>query len=399
MAYYPDISHWKPVSNWSQVKQNCGFLISKATQGTNFIDSYLDTFITNCEKQGIPYWLYTFLNKGNEKAQAQYMVNVCKSKVGKYFRGYILDIEQNNTAAGVQQALDYLKSLGGKCMIYTMYAQYSTYKNVIANRGSSVAWWEARYGANNGSYSSAYPCHSGVDLHQYTSKGTCPGIGSNVDLNRIAGSKKVAWFTGGASPAPAPTPAPSGKTGDKTPDWVGEVTAKALNVRIAPDANADTLASYPSLGITNRVDVCDTAKASDGGTWYYVRIAGKHFGWVNAKYIKKADTTPAPKPSPAKKSNDTIANEVIAGKWGNGTARTNALKKAGYDPAAIQKIVNQKLGAKTPAKTSAQYYTVKSGDTLSGIAKKYGTTYQNLAKMNGIANPNKIYPGQKIRVK
>lgn len=43
-------------------------------------------------------------------------------------------------------------------------------------------------------------------------------------------------------------------------------------------------------------------------------------------------------------------------------------------------------------------YTVKSGDTLSGIAAKYGTTYQHLAQLNGIADPNKIYPGQVLRV-
>ncbi len=45
------------------------------------------------------------------------------------------------------------------------------------------------------------------------------------------------------------------------------------------------------------------------------------------------------------------------------------------------------------------YYTVKYGDTLSGIAAMYGTTYQKLAELNGISNPNKIYAGQKIRVK
>lgn len=44
-----------------------------------------------------------------------------------------------------------------------------------------------------------------------------------------------------------------------------------------------------------------------------------------------------------KKSNETIANEVIAGKWGNGTDRKNRLAAAGYDYNAIQKIVNQKL--------------------------------------------------------
>lgn len=119
------------------------------------------------------------------------------------------------------------------------------------------------------------------------------------------------------------------------------------------------------------------------------------------KYAGKSGSAPAPKPAPkptpapAKKSNEQIALEVIAGKWGNGDDRKNRLKKAGYDYDAIQKIVNQKIGA-TPVKT---YYIVKPGDTLSGIAAKYGTTYQKLAQMNGIKDPNKIYPNQRIRVK
>lgn len=47
--------------------------------------------------------------------------------------------------------------------------------------------------------------------------------------------------------------------------------------------------------------------------------------------------------SSSKKSNETIANEVIAGKWGNGADRKNRLTAAGYDYNAVQKIVNQKL--------------------------------------------------------
>lgn len=43
-------------------------------------------------------------------------------------------------------------------------------------------------------------------------------------------------------------------------------------------------------------------------------------------------------------------------------------------------------------------YTVRAGDTLIGIAAKYGTTYQKIAKENGITNPNKIYPGQKLKI-
>lgn len=43
-------------------------------------------------------------------------------------------------------------------------------------------------------------------------------------------------------------------------------------------------------------------------------------------------------------------------------------------------------------------YTVQTGDTLSAIANKFGTTYQNLAAINGIGDPNQIWPGQVLKV-
>lgn len=118
------------------------------------------------------------------------------------------------------------------------------------------------------------------------------------------------------------------------------------------------------------------------------------------KYAAKNGNKPAaapskPAPAPAKKSEDTIAAEVIAGKWGNGQDRINRLKKAGYNPATIQAKVNAKLGANKPA---ARTYTVRAGDNLSAIAARYGTTYQALAAKNNIANPNLIYPGQVLKI-
>lgn len=112
---------------------------------------------------------------------------------------------------------------------------------------------------------------------------------------------------------------------------------------------------------------------------------------------KGTPVTPTPAPKPTKKSNEEIANEVIAGKWGNGDDRKKRLAAAGYDYKTIQNIVNQKMGGSPSPKVT--YYTVKAGDTLSAIAKKYGTTYQKIAKDNGIANPNKIYPNQKLIIK
>ena len=52
-----------------------------------------------------------------------------------------------------------------------------------------------------------------------------------------------------------------------------------------------------------------------------------------------------------------------------------------------------------PKKDTKTYYTIKKGDTLSAIAKKYNTTVDQLVKWNNIKNKNLIYAGQKIRVK
>ncbi len=44
------------------------------------------------------------------------------------------------------------------------------------------------------------------------------------------------------------------------------------------------------------------------------------------------------------------------------------------------------------------YYTVQPGDTLSGIARRFGTTTSAIANANGISNPNYIYVGQSLYI-
>lgn len=57
----------------------------------------------------------------------------------------------------------------------------------------------------------------------------------------------------------------------------------------------------------------------------------------------KAIKTEKPEPVGKPKSDETIAKEVIAGKWGNGEQRKKKLKAAGYDYEKIQAIVNKLL--------------------------------------------------------
>ena len=90
-------------------------------------------------------------------------------------------------------------------------------------------------------------------------------------------------------------------------------------------------------------------------------------------------------------SAQTLAAEVWQGRYGNDPVRTKVLNIAGK-AAAVQAVVNG--GSVSNVRT----YTVKAGDTLSGIAAKYGTSYQTLARINGIANPNVIYVGQTIKL-
>ena len=182
-----DISHYETVKDWQKLKENVSFLLFKGTQGTTYLDPTCYKNIENCEKHGIPYWIYCFLNKGNETAQAKYLVDKVKGEVGKYFVGYCIDAEFGNSSASVKSALDYIKKYSKKTMLYTAHHYYDTYKSLVANRGENCAWWEPRYGGNKP--------HSGVDLWQYSEDYTCNYISGKVDINRINGSKPLSWFT------------------------------------------------------------------------------------------------------------------------------------------------------------------------------------------------------------
>ena len=54
-----------------------------------------------------------------------------------------------------------------------------------------------------------------------------------------------------------------------------------------------------------------------------------------------------------KKLSDAIAQEVIRGKWGNGSERKERLHEAGYDADAVQKRVNAILKGEIPAPAPA----------------------------------------------
>lgn len=119
-------------------------------------------------------------------------------------------------------------------------------------------------------------------------------------------------------------------------------------------------------------------------------IGGKIF---DCNYLIRDFAHTSSEPVKTEKTTDELAYEVINGLHGNGEARKQSL---GARYQEVQNRVNQLLSSN---KTNYVYYTIQRGDTLSGIAKKYSTTINQLVNWNNIVNPNLIYAGQKIRVK
>ncbi|MEN8400518.1 peptidoglycan DD-metalloendopeptidase family protein [Acinetobacter towneri] len=84
---------------------------------------------------------------------------------------------------------------------------------------------------------------------------------------------------------------------------------------------------------------------------------------------------------------------------------TALLKTLVLSSAVVATVVLSGCASKPQVNNSARYatapnfYTVRSGDTLSGIAARYGLSYLSIAEMNDIAPPYRIYVGQSIRLK
>ena len=88
--------------------------------------------------------------------------------------------------------------------------------------------------------------------------------------------------------------------------------------------------------------------------WKATVCAGPHMDRMLGQFIavaqqaydffKGGGSAPPPPPVPGGKSVSQLADEVIAGHWGNNPERANRLRAAGYDPAAVQAEVNRKLG-------------------------------------------------------
>lgn len=382
-----DVSSWQGDIAWAQVKPNIWLAILRVQDGT-YADGKLSRNIKYCEDLGIPYYCYGFYRNGGATEAAR-MVSRAKAAGATKCRGYILDVEvSGQSIANIKSAGETLAATGLDNGVYIANHLYNEYKAVASQSWVKFVWIPT-YGVNDG-YAHTKPSHY-CDLWQFTSSGKVPGISGNCDCNALAGNRIQDSFTGPITVVTNP-----GEAADlNQPDYILLGNTLAGKYGNNEDRKKNLGSRYDEIqALVNHVctasasvlaDECIAGKYGNGDD--RKAALGTRYDEVQEKINAKLGVT-------EKKSVSEVAKDVIAGKYGNGEARIKKLESEGYDADAVQQEVNKQLGA-----SSEVYYTVKSGDTLSSIAAKYGTTYTKLASMNGISNPNKIYVGQKIRVR
>lgn len=142
-----------------------------------------------------------------------------------------------------------------------------------------------------------------------------------------------------------------------------------------------------------------------GRTYSVAQVSGNRVllaginSWINKSDVEIISVSSAPIQAPATstytvRSGDTLSS--IASKFGTSYQALASLNGIS-NPNLI--YVGQVLRVNGSASASSVYYTVRAGDNLSAIASRYGTIYQSIASLNGLSNPNLIYAGQTLRIK
>lgn len=350
-----DISGWQRGINLERVPFD--FAIVKATEGVTGKNSIFDSCCEDVLRLNKCLGLYHYANGKDYRAEADNFISKSSKYIGKAL--LVLDWEsQGNLQFGksdrewVKNWCEYVHSKTGvKPIIYVSKSIRYLFEDL------GYEFWIAQYANNNPTgyqdkpwNESAYSCL----IRQYTSTGRLNGYNGNLDLDKFYGSVED-WNARAA-------------VGGKTPVVEDKTPSQDLTP-VDASVNTESVLNLAAGVMKDQFGKGDERKQKLGDRYDEVQ------DFIN--HISSASV-------------DTLVDETKAGKYGNGEIRKIVLGSR-YDE--VQNKINGE------SKDSSEYYVVKSGDTLSAIAKKYKTTYKAIAKLNNIEDPDKIYAGQKLRIK
>ena len=259
--------------------------------------------------------------------------------------------------------------------------QYVDYQRIIKEFPNSL--WIAAYPSYEVTPEPLYayfPSMEGIGIWQFTSTYIAGGLDGNVDLIGITDS----GYTDTNKPETDTPATDAGEEIEKIPNSdvkVGDTVKVKFNV----DAWA-TGEAIPDWVKGNSYIVQEVTESR-------VLLEGI-LSWISKgdiELLPDAATVPdkLPEATHVVQYGETLSS--IAYQYG-----TNYQRLAALNGLTNPNLIYPGQILKVNGSVVSNIYTVQYGDNLSSIAAKLGTTYQTLAALNGLANPNLIYSGQTL---
>ena len=371
-----DVSQWQGNINFEAVSQSgIEVVYIKSSEGYS-VDPYFETNYKKATDAGLKVGVYHYVTATTvEEAQSEaafFVSNLegktidCRLAMDFEYFGNLSRNQINEIGLAFLQTVE---SLSGKEVV--VYSDTSNAINIWDETIAQYPLWVAEYGVESPQANGTWLDWVGF---QYSDTGIISGIdGSSVDLD---------YFTDGIFLSDVSTPVssvpeeqkPSNPSESSTlvttytvqsGDTLSQIAARygtMVNELISLNGISNPNLIYPGevLRIPGRV-----SESSSSSLTIYKVQSGDTLSEIAARY-------------------GTTVNELMSL---NGISNPNLIY-----PGEVLRIRGNVSG-------SVATYTVQSGDTLSEIAARYGTTVNRLVSLNGISNLDLIYPGEVLRIR
>jgi N-acetylmuramoyl-L-alanine amidase/lysozyme len=188
-------------NDWAQIERNVSFLILRCGVTRTHVepigigfDAEFAFAAEKCRAFGIPFGAY-YYGKVATATEGRQEADMCWDTASPHNPlFYVYDVEEAIlTDPGINAWAARMRERGAKKLgLYIGHHVYQKHQKTIP---AFDFVWIARYGLNNGAFDPKYAPNYPCDLHQFTSKGKLPGFrNADVDLNRLTGTKPLAWF-------------------------------------------------------------------------------------------------------------------------------------------------------------------------------------------------------------
>lgn len=400
---YPgiDVSGYQGNIDYSKVaKAGIKIVYMKSSEGNSYVDSRFERNYTEAKKNGLKVGVYHFLTArsiSQAEHQAQFFVSLISNKsidckLAMDFENFgNLNKKQINEIAIA--FINKVKELSGKEIV--VYSNTYTATYVFEGEVTDYPLWVAQYGVNQPQDNGNWTSWVGW---QYADDGEVNGINARVDMDKFTKEILLSDTSeipdvenpnsggNGGNEGGNHNGNGSGNNGDNNSDGNNNGNPKTKTIIIKWGDTLSQIALDYNTTVRRLVELnnIENENLIYAGETLVVPITNSNI--ENIYIVKRGDTLS----QIALNFNTTVS--AIA----NLNKITNVnLIYTGQRLIIPGNIVNED-GCMHDC--GHKLYTVRSGDTLWSIARRYGTSIANIVRLNKINNPNLIYPGQIFRI-